>query len=78
MQVTDPIDGAVLHPRLDVTAAGVEVDIRGKADPDSDVRINGVAAVREGEAFSTVLLRTENVVMCRRAAERNRLRCASA
>lgn len=65
VQVTDPIDGAVLHPRLGrVTAAGVEVDVRGKADPDSDVRINGVAAVREGDAFSgTVLLRTgENVV----------------
>jgi len=55
----------VLHPRLGrVTAAGVEVDIRGTADPDGDVRINGVAATREGDAFSsTVLLRTgENMV----------------
>ncbi|MDD2455398.1 MAG: hypothetical protein PHE10_03605 [Kiritimatiellae bacterium] len=52
LTVTDPIDGAVMHPRLGrVTAAGLEIDIRGTAPAGLDVLVNSMPARREQDRF---------------------------
>ncbi len=50
--VTDPIDGAVIHPRLGrVTAEGLEIEIHGEAPAGLNVLVNNKPARREQNHF---------------------------
>lgn len=60
LKITEPIDGAVMHPRLGrVTDAGLEIEIRGQAPAGAAVLINGVPASREHIFFTGTALLTE-------------------
>ncbi len=75
LRITDPPDGAILN-RHDgrVTAAGLEIEVRGECPAGAQVRVNGRAAAVSAGSFTArvVLARHENEVIAECGAERAR------